>query len=115
MRGKTLDKVCLEKIIMYSDKITEICKKHNFRKADFEDDSEFQYACSLCIIQIGEYVTRLSDSIKNDHPEIPWAAIKAMRNIFAHDYDIVNTDTLWATITEDIPALKQQISKLLVE
>ncbi len=113
MRGIEANKRCLEKIIHYCNQAVEICKKHNNDRAIFEQDNEFQFACAMCIIQIGEHVGRLEDDFKNKHPNIPWSSIKAMRNIFAHDYDIVNTDTLWKTLTEDIPSLKEIILPLL--
>lgn len=113
MRGSKANKICLEKIIKYCDSITEICKKHNFDKEVFEQDEEFQLACSMCVIQIGELVGRLDNALKEKHPDIPWNSIKGMRNIFAHDYDIVKADTLWETVNEDIPKLKKIIEPLL--
>ena len=115
MRGNKSNRICLEKIIKYCDNITEICKKHNFDRTSFETDEEFQLACSMCIIQIGELVGRLDDPLKEKNPEIPWNAIKGMRNIFAHEYDIVKPDTLWETISEDIPKLRKMIDSLLGE
>ncbi|WP_371874440.1 DUF86 domain-containing protein [Senimuribacter intestinalis] len=41
----------------------------------------------MCIIQIGELVSRLSEEFLEKHSEIPWYAIKAMRNLHAHDFN----------------------------
>ena len=67
----------------------------------------------MCIIQIGELVSRLDDSFTELHAGIPWRKIKGMRNIFAHNYDIVSNDILWGTVTEDIPGLKKDIASIL--
>jgi uncharacterized protein with HEPN domain len=38
----------------------------------------------MCIIQIGEYVGRLSEDFKDTNDNIPWKRIKGMRNIATH-------------------------------
>ena len=42
--------------------------------------------------RIGEAVGRLTDPLKEQHPEVPWREIVAMRNILVHDYFAVNID-----------------------
>ena len=74
---------------------------------------KYQDACSLVIIQIGEFVGRLSDEFKDDHPEIPWNDIKGMRNIHAHNYDNVMFDLVWESISEDLPYLKEYLEQLI--
>ena len=37
---------------------------------------------------------------------MPWPAIKAMRNLFAHNYGQMNLSVIWSTATENIPQLK---------
>ncbi len=32
-----------------------------------------------------------------------------MRNIYAHDYDIIDNDIIWETITKEIPELKEKM------
>lgn len=70
-------------------------------------------ACSACIIQIGELTTRLTESFKNQHSEIAWNAIKAMRNIHAHDYESVRFEVMWEILTKDIPDLKKSLQEIL--
>ena len=78
----------------------------------FKTDISFQYACNMCIIQIGELVSRLSDEFLEQYRQIPWHAIKAMRNLHAHDYDRVDLDIVWNTLQEDIPDLKRQLESM---
>ena len=63
----------------------------------------------------GECESRISGEFKEAHGNIPWHAIKSMRNIFAHNYDRINTDIVWETITERIPELRTQLSEILDE
>lgn len=67
----------------------------------------------MVIIQIGEFVGRLSDEFKDDHPEIPWNDIKGMRNIHDYNYDNVMFDLVWESISEDLPYLKEYLEQLI--
>jgi uncharacterized protein with HEPN domain len=64
---------------------------------------------------IGEATGKLSDELKARHPEVPWAVIKAMRNVLVHFYFGVNLNKVWQTVENDIPALKLQIEAVLQE
>lgn len=64
-------------------------------------------------MQIGELTTRLTDEFKETHSEISWRAIKLLRNMHVHEYETVNPDRVWNTLTEDIPALKEQLAAIL--
>lgn len=66
----------------------------------------YRNAVALCVLQIGELVSVLSDDFKAEHSQIPWRDIKAMRNIVAHHYGSIDTEILWNTTLEDIPALE---------
>ena len=37
---------------------------------------------------------------------MPWRSIRAMRNLFAHDYGQMNVEIVWSTAIESIPQLK---------
>ena len=67
----------------------------------------------MCIIQIGELVGWLSEDFIGNHNEIPWHAIKEMRNLHAYDYENVDLEIVWNTLIEDIPKLKEQIKELI--
>lgn len=41
--------------------------------------------------------------------------MRAMRNRMIHNYFDVNVDLLWGTIKDDLPKLKQQIDRLLID
>ncbi len=113
MRGKKSERIVIQKMIRYCDEIALILEKHCFRREEFELDTEFQFACGMCIIQIGELVTKLDEDFVNIHSDIPWRQIKGMRNIYAHDYDIIDNDTVWESITKEIPELKEKLQLIL--
>ena len=113
MRGNKAKKVILKKMIKYCDEVAQMLEKHNFSREDFDNNSEFQFAAGMCIIQLGELISRLDDNFIERYPEVPWRQIKNMRNIYAHDYEIVDNDIMWRTITVKIPELKEQLQEIL--
>lgn len=72
MRGKKSERIVLQKMIRYCDDITQILAKHHSSREDFEHNTEFQFACGMCIIQIGELVARLDDTFTQKYSDIPW-------------------------------------------
>lgn len=113
MRGKRAEQVALQKMIHYCDEMARILEKHNFDRAEFETDTEFQFASGMCIIQIGELVAGLDEDFMMKYPEIPWRQIKGMRNIYAHDYDTIDNDMVWETVKEEIPELNEKLREVL--
>jgi uncharacterized protein with HEPN domain len=69
----------------------------------------------ICIIQIGELVSRLSDEFIESHAQVPWHAIKGMRNLHAHDYERVDLEIVWNTLNEDIPDLLNKLDLIINE
>lgn len=47
------------------------------------------------------------------HPEIPWAQMRGMRNVEIHEYFFVDLEIVWTTVKDDLPKLKQRIDALL--
>ncbi|KAF0107614.1 MAG: hypothetical protein FD146_1648 [Anaerolineaceae bacterium] len=64
---------------------------------------------------IGEASGHISEELQEKHPEVPWFEMRAIRNKIVHDYMEINTDIIWDTIQNDLPALKPVIEKLLGE
>lgn len=109
------DRSIIEKIIKYCLDIDFLMKKYQSDLQTYRTDISFQYACNMCIIQIGELVGRLSDEFLEENTQIPWRAIKGMRNLHAHDYERVDLGMVWNTLTEDIPNLLKQLRMILHE
>lgn len=105
----------LDYIMKYCDEIEHTCKQFKSDYDEFLSNSIFQNAIALCVLQIGELVTNLTEEFKAKYNEIPWAQIKAMRNIVAHNYGKIDIGTLWETVTDDIPALKNYCHTIIDE
>ena len=63
----------------------------------------------------GEAANQLSDSIRNQHPDIPWKGIIGMRNVLVHQYFGLDLCEIWDTVTDDLPFLTIKIQQLLDE
>jgi uncharacterized protein with HEPN domain len=62
---------------------------------------------------IGEAARRVSDALKQGHPEVLWQRMAAMRHVLVHDYFRVDLDQVWNAVTIHIPPLKPQIEAIL--
>ena len=103
----------LKHIINYCNEIEQTIKRFGNEYQIFSEDKAFQYTVALCVLQIGELTTHLSEEFKDSYNEIPWNQIKALRNLVAHNYGKIDKETLWETIILDIPKLKEYCDKLL--
>ena len=64
---------------------------------------------------LGEASTRLPESVKEAHQEVPWRAISSTRHHVVHGYPPIREDSVWKIIQEDIPELMPQLRALLAE
>lgn len=110
---KSEDMQIIKKMIKYCGDIDTIMTRFDTSFERYKTDIYFQYSCNMCIIQIGELANRLSDETKENSQNIPWRAIKGMRNLHAHDYENVDLEIVWNTLLEDIPMLRQNLEALL--
>lgn len=109
---KNEDRQVLEKIVGYCNDVESLLSEYGNDFELYRKRISFQYSCNMCIIQIGELVSRLSDEFLVEHSEIPWHAIKAMRNLHAHDYERVDLGMVWNSLTKEIPELKEMIESM---
>jgi uncharacterized protein with HEPN domain len=62
---------------------------------------------------LGEAFRRLSPEFKNNHSDLPYGIIIAMRNALVHDYDGIILPDVWQTIKNDLPHLVKKIEQIL--
>ena len=55
-------------------------------KEEIEENEILIDSILFRIIQIAENNSKLSEEFKSNHKEVPWVAIKGMRNKIVHDY-----------------------------
>jgi len=100
------DKDIVEHILRYCCQVEIAHRDFGCSKERFIESSTYQNAVSMCILQIGELVGRMSDSFKSEYHQIPWHKIRGMRNYVAHEYGSIDFDIVWFASTKSIPELK---------
>ena len=103
----------LKKIVQYCEEIIEARVRLGDSYESLESDALFRNATSMCILQIGELTTHLSEEFKAEFNEMPWQDIKGMRNVAAHHYGKFDVKKLWETITADVPELMKYCVELI--
>lgn len=73
--------------------------------ADLEEDRQLTLALIKEIEILGEAAGKVSANFRKKHPQIPWDLIIATRDRLIHGYFDVDTEIVWKTISEDLPAL----------
>src|SRR3972149_6412587 len=66
--------------------------------AEFVADRRSVDAVLRNFMVIGEAARHIPEPVMTRHPGVPWAQMRGMRNVLAHDYDRVNLDVVWNTI-----------------
>ena len=67
----------------------------------------------MLIEAIGEGIKRIDErtnqQLLSARPEIPWKAVKGMRDHIAHGYFDINSNFVWDVVKNDLPALRDAI------
>lgn len=100
----------LQDILEAIEKIQGSIPEH---REDFDENEMLQVWFIHHLQIIGEAANRLSDTTRDQAPAIPWEQIIGMRNILIHAYFGVNLDTVWATVINFIPDLKEKMIRLM--
>jgi len=90
----------IEFIMKHMEKIDE----NSFNKNELLVDSVM-----FRLIQISENSNRLSDEFKQNNSNVPWVAIKGLRNRVVHDYGNVDLSIIYNTVKNDIPLLYKSL------
>jgi uncharacterized protein with HEPN domain len=96
-----------------ADSIARIKKYSTGGSPQFFAETIVQDAVIRNLEIIGEAVKRLSDSTRQQAPEVPWQQIAGMRDVLIHNYFGVRLDRVWQVVERDLPELEQAVSRLL--
>lgn len=82
-------------------------------QAAFRANEMLQDAVMLQLVVIGEAAGKLSELFRAEHPDIPWKKIRAIRNVVAHSYAIVDLDRIWSAVTQGVPEILEALKPLV--
>jgi len=98
-------KECIERVIMYTEE----------GKDFFFEDIKTQDAVMRNLQILAESTQRLSDILKEKHPEVDWRNISGFRNVAVHEYLKMDVTRIWDIVEQDIPLLEEKIERIMSE
>ena len=79
----------------------------------FTRDKKTINAVLRSIEVMGEASRNIPEETRQQYPQIPWRKMAGMRDKLIHEYHGVDIDTVWQTLHEDIPPLKDMIQEVI--
>jgi len=79
----------------------------------FDHDEMLQVWVIHHLQVVGEAARGLSQGLRDQHPEVPWPQIVALRNILTHEYFGINLHQVWEMVRKELPELDAQIRRIL--
>jgi uncharacterized protein with HEPN domain len=101
------DKDILNHILAYCEDVEKTINRFGNNPGTFDSDVDYRNSISMSLLQIGELSGHLSDNFRSSTMDkMDWRAVKATRNLFAHNYGAMDIEKIWSTALYDIPLLK---------
>ena len=110
---------------MNSDKLSVIVQKmlgycHDAQKYaigktydEFVTDERSLVFSIFSLSQLGELVALVDNYAQDRYSNIPWRALKGLRNRIVHDYDGVQYKIIWHVIRNEVPELMANLQEIL--
>jgi uncharacterized protein with HEPN domain len=80
---------------------------------EFQADIKTQDAVIRNLEIIGEATKQLSETVRQQAPQIPWRNIARMRDKLIHHYFGVNLDIVWKVCQDDLPPLLRSVEAIV--
>jgi uncharacterized protein with HEPN domain len=81
--------------------------------SSFASDPLLIRAAKNILSEIGEAAKALDEQTTSMMPDVPWRAIKGMRDKVVHDYPELDIDLLWDTLVAGVPPLRASVERYL--
>ena len=95
------------------DAIIKIRKYTKRGRSRFDREEGTQNSIIYYLQIIGEAASAIPHDFRDRHPEIPWRQMIATRNKLIHNYEGIDLDIVWETVTISIPDLQSKIDAIL--
>lgn len=110
---KYSDEQRIQKILEYSQRLTEYIKTNEITKERLMNEYSLQWLVTTPLYNIGEHAYYLSQEYKEEHSDIPWTMISGLRHRLVHDYDGTNWNIIADVVFDELPVLISQLEKLV--
>lgn len=82
-------------------------------RALLEEDPVLQRAVVRSLEIIGEATKRVPAELRDANPRIQWRSMARMRDRLVHDYFGTDLDIVWDVLQHKIPALRDEVRRVL--
>ena len=110
MRPDRQDMARLWDMLDAAQVITQFTRDRQFE--NFLEDRMVRNAVERNLEIIGEAARCVTQTFRDNHAEIPWRAIIALRNVLAHEYGEIRYERLWFLCIEQLPVLIRQLKDI---
>jgi uncharacterized protein with HEPN domain len=108
--GKAVrDRCAVEDILAFCEQAARLVARG---RVAFESDEMLALAGEAVIHRVGEAASRLSKGFQDQHSDIPWRAIRRIRNLVAHNYGAIDQRAVWNTLASDFPTLADKLRSI---
>ncbi|MCB0773248.1 MAG: DUF86 domain-containing protein [Flavobacteriales bacterium] len=110
MTSERSDLVLLDDIIDAIDQVLSYTRGMDMH--GFLDNRLVQDGVIRNFMVMGEAVKRLSTSLRESHPDMPWKKIAGMRDKLVHDYMGIDKIAVWLTVERVLPGAREQLAEI---
>ena len=100
----------IEDIVSMIEKIERYTKGKSLK--DFSKDEMAIDAVIRNFEIIGEAANNIPKEIQEKYPYVEWKRMIGFRNVLIHNYFGIDIESVWDTVMNNIPLLKEQIKKM---
>ncbi len=80
------------------------------RETFFDPDVDDQRRIAKSVLMdLSTAADRLPASFRDQHPDVNWSGIRAVRNFIAHDYAGTDVEILWRAIAAEFPDICERL------
>ena len=109
------DKGILSAMTEHCDAIAAARSRFGDSLDAFAGDRDYFNSVCMALLQIGELANHFTPEFRESHTDIPLRQIRGLRNIVAHGYGIIDVESVWNTVCDDIPKLLMQCERIFRE
>lgn len=106
-------------LLLLEDMLDAIASIRNYTEGmsyvEFLADKKTQDAVLRNLHVLGEAAKRVSQAIKETHPEVEWQRIIRSRHILVHDYFSVDYEIVWRIVEVHLQPLHDALLKITEE
>ena len=97
----------------YAREAREMARRRS--RGDLDSDRMFNLAMVRLLEVIGEAARRVPEEFRSRYTEVPWRRTTDFRNRLIHGYDVIDFDTVWDIVKNELSPLIEQLEEIISE